>query len=236
MLLLIHCADFILLVFYVFLLSLDLLNFNECIDVDDKNSPFEWWMEPVPEILQPALQPELTQPVTSTGFDLISFTDFNTDDDVIQNGGIDNSAISQHAQNPFSYYSYTQEKKQHDSSSSDNYVDDIFRNGLENNLTNETSTETDLMRLLVGRCSPNQGYSPLVTEIHSPSNATSMLSSISETYSCFSALEHRERHGKNHIQHSYNSIIDSMFANHIENRENVIRTVKPRLAVNFPKH
>ena len=77
------------------------------------------------------------------------------------------------------------------------------------------------MRLLVGRCSPIQGYSPLVTEVHSPSNA---------------ALEHRERHGKNHIQHSYNSIIDSMFANHIENKENVIRTVKPRLAVNFPKH
>ncbi|XP_057311625.1 meiosis regulator and mRNA stability factor 1-like isoform X1 [Hydractinia symbiolongicarpus] len=190
----------------------DLLKFSDQV----KDSSLEWWMEPVPDILEPALQPELTQ--TPTGMDLISFTEF--DDDALLNGGLDEKivAVSQELSNPLIPLNATD---------SDNFVDHMFSGDIPAAAADQQ--EPDLMRMLLGRCSPVTDVllpRPLHAEERSVTDSNNV-SSVSETYSFYPALESTERG-------SYTTALHDVFSN----KENVTTQptrVRPKLAANFNK-
>lgn len=192
---------------------LDLLKFSD----EVKDSSLEWWMEPVPDILEPALQPELTQ--TPTGMDLISFTEF--DDDALLNGGLDEKivAASQELSNPLIPLN---------ANDSDNFVDHMFSGDIPAAAADQQ--EPDLMRMLLGRCSPVADVllpRPLHAEDRSVTESNNV-SSVSETYSFYPALENTERG-------SYTTALHDVFSN----KENVTTQptrVRPKLAANFNKH
>ena len=205
---------------------IDLLQFTDTDDgkQNEMDAALEWWMEPVPDLPQPALEPELQNPVS---FDLISFTEF--DDGAIRNAGLDKNIPDHPPINPFSYYSHFPK----DPNDSTDFINDIFAKDFSAT-AGKTQEEPDLMRMLLGRCSPVDSFALASTrECQSSTNDDSTLTGVSETYSCLSALENMER--QHASRGSYSAALDDIFSNHL-NLGAKDKSVRPKMAANFSKH
>jgi hypothetical protein len=217
---------------------LDLLHFTTT-ETDEpmassKLDLYEWWMmDHNPNLPEPALKPELSHVSQEPEFDLdlISFTEF--DDDEIRTGGIDETTLPPPLI-PTSYLSFG-DMKARNKSSSDDFVDNLFSSELTTTTTNPATlanqhNEPDLMRMLVGRCSP-------VDSLFSHNKPTPLIvsseSSISETYSVFSPL----KESANPPDVSYSQLLGDVFTT---NQQQVFsstphRAIRPKIAANFNK-
>ena len=180
----------------------------------------EWWMDTNPNLPEPSLQPEQFANEPEFDLDLISFTEFD-DDDILQ-GGIDESNIPLPTASTSQHLSYN-ELKERNKSSSDNFVDHLF--------SNEANTqEPDLMRLLVGRCSPAETAFTKAQPITSYSTTSS---TVSDTYSIFSPIKPSSSVYQPTADVPYSQLLGDVFTQGSEYMSN--RTIRPKIAANFSK-
>ncbi|XP_066927904.1 meiosis regulator and mRNA stability factor 1-like [Clytia hemisphaerica] len=196
---------------------------------NNKSLSSEWWMmlDNNPNLPEPSLQPEqsfLADP--DFDLDLISFTEFDDEDDVIRQGGIDDSTLPSPIIPPPHQLSYG-ELKQRDKSSSDNFVDHLFSG-------EATAQEPDLMRMLVGRCpSPADIFSP-----QQQAMAATTSSTISDTYSIFSPIKpsHQQSAAVGTDNVPYTQLLGDVFTDpHAPFSNANHRTIRPKIAANFNK-
>lgn len=182
-------------------------------------------MDTNPNLPEPSLQPEQFPMEPEFDLDLISFTEFN-DEDILQ-GGIDESNIPPPIVAASRHLSYD-EMKERNKSSSDNFVDHLF--------SNEANTqEPDLMRILVGRCSPAETTFTRTQPItgYSATNST-----VSDTYSIFSPTKpsasiYQPPSDTGNQNVPYSQLLGDVFSQGSDFLSN--RTIRPKIAANFSK-
>lgn len=183
-----------------------------------------------PDLPEPSLQPEQfasSQSEPDFDLDLISFTEFD-DDDILQ-GGIDETSVPPLTTNLTRHLSYN-ELKERSKSSSDNFVDHLFSN-------EANAQEPDLMRILVGRCSPSE---TAFTKTQ-PVTGYSSSSTISDTYSIFSPIKPSATVNQSSVKTSmsnqnvpYSQLLGDVFTQNTQ-QMTPNRVIRPKIAANFNK-
>ena len=180
-------------------------------------------MDTNPDLPEPSLQPEQFPMGTEFDLHIISLTQFH-DEDILQ-GGIDESNIPPPIVAASRHLSYD-ELKERNKSSSDNFVDHLF--------SNEANTqEPDLMRILVGRCSPAETAFTKTQPITGYSNTNS---TVSDTYSIYSPTKpsasiYQPSSDARNQDVPYSQLLGDVFTpDFLSNR-----TIRPKIAANFSK-
>ena len=230
---LVYCSV-ILFVFYVDLLDFSTMETDEPEITASKLDLYEWWMmDQNPNLPEPALKPELfhISPEPEFDLDLISFTEF--DDDEIRTGGVGDTTLPPPL-TPTSYLSFD-DMKARNKSSSDDFVDNLFSSDLTANQAN-SQHEPDLMRMLVGRCSP---VDSLFAHTNPNAPLVSSDSTTSETYSVLNAASTNPTGAVPPLSDvSYSQLLGDMFTTSQQQQafsSTPHRAIRPKIAANFNK-